>query len=73
MKKWIPTIYCESRGFLNWEGLLGLLEMLSLMAKEMAKEEHLRQQQGKESSKAVRCREGRAVEIGSFKEAEAEK
>ena len=28
-----------------------LLEILSLMAKEMAKEEHLRQQQGKESSK----------------------
>ena len=44
MKKWIPTIYSEIRGFLNWEGLLGLLEMLSLMAKEMAKEEHLRQQ-----------------------------
>ena len=26
-----------------------MLEMLSLMAKEMAKEEHLKQQQGKES------------------------
>ena len=24
MKKWIPTIYSESRGFLNWEGALGL-------------------------------------------------
>lgn len=24
MKKWIPTIYCESRGFLNWEVVLGL-------------------------------------------------
>ena len=47
--------------------------MLSSMAKEMAKEEHLRQQQGKESSKAVRCKEGRAVETGSFKEAEVAK
>ena len=24
MKKWIPTISSESRGFLNWEGVLGL-------------------------------------------------
>ena len=46
-----------------------LLEMLSLMAKE----EHLRQQQGKEGNKSVRCREGRAVETGLFKEAEAAK
>ena len=45
--------------------------MLSLMAKEMAKEEHLRKQQGKESSKAAICREGQAVETSSFKEAEA--
>ena len=49
------------------------MEMLSLMEKEMAKEEHLRQQQGKERSKAVRCREGRPVETSSFKEAEAAK
>ena len=47
--------------------------MLSLMEKEMAKEEHLRQQQGKESSIATRCREGRASETGSFKEAEKAK
>ena len=44
------------------------MEMLSLMAKEMAKEEHLRQQQGKESSIAARCREGRATETGSFRQ-----
>ena len=24
MKKWITTIYTESRAFLNWEGVLGL-------------------------------------------------
>ena len=39
----------------------------------MAKEEHLRKQQGKESSKAAICREGQAVETSSFKEAEAAK
>ena len=39
----------------------------------MAKEEHLRQQQDKESSIAARCREGQAAETGSFKEAEAAK
>ena len=44
-----------------------------MMAKEMAKEEHLRQQQDKDSSIAVRCREGQAAETGSFKEAEAAK
>ena len=39
----------------------------------MAKEEHLRQQQDKESSIAARCREGQAAETGSFKEEEAAK
>ena len=24
MKKWIPTIFSEIRGFSNWEGVLGL-------------------------------------------------
>ena len=24
MKKWIPTIYSESRGFLNWKDVLDL-------------------------------------------------
>ena len=49
------------------------MEILSLMEKEMANEEHLRKQQGKESSIAARCREGRIAETGSFKEAEAAK
>ena len=40
-----------------------LLEILSLMAKDVAKIET-----GKESSIATRCREGRAAETGSFKE-----
>ena len=39
----------------------------------MEKEEHLRKQQGKESSKAAICREGQAVETSSFKEAKAAK
>ena len=44
-----------------------------MMTTEMEKEEHLRQQQGKESSIAARCRESRAVETSSFKEAKATK
>ena len=39
--------------------------MLSLMAKEMAKEEHLKQQQGKESSKVAERQRQQISSIGS--------